>query len=117
MADEHSVQLLCLNFGYWTFARQRLVQELSRTLSAFTSVFRGYLDPVVKESPCAQYVDDIDVAAHTASQLIENLYNVFKRIQKAGLFFLIEICQLGKNSKNILRKTASTAGLTQLKNR
>ena len=59
MADEQSIQLLSFNFGSRTFAFLRLAQGLNRSLSAFTSVVREYLDPLVKADRCAQYVDDI----------------------------------------------------------
>ena len=61
MADEQSVQLLSFNFGSRTFAFLRLAQGLNRSLSAFTSVVREYLDPLVKADRCAQYVDDIEL--------------------------------------------------------
>ena len=48
MADEQSVNLLSFNFGSQTFAYQRLNQCLNRSLTAFTSVMRDYLDPVLK---------------------------------------------------------------------
>ena len=45
MADEQSVQLLAFNFGSRTFAFLRLAQGLNRSLSAFNSTVREYLDP------------------------------------------------------------------------
>ena len=59
LADEQSIQLLSFNFGSRTFAFKRLAQGLNRSLSAFTSVIREYLDPLVKADKCAQYVDDV----------------------------------------------------------
>ena len=78
-ADEHSVQLLYFNFGSRTFANQCLAQCLHRSLSVFTSVTREYLYSVVKMDWCVQYVDDIGVAAHTASELIKKFDIVFKQ--------------------------------------
>ena len=34
---------------------------------------REYLDKVIKADQCAQYVDDIGIAANDAEQLIKNL--------------------------------------------
>ena len=67
MADEQSVQLLSFNFGSRTFAYQHSAQGLKMSLSAFIGVNGEYLDPVRKTDPCAEYVDDTGVAAHTAS--------------------------------------------------
>ena len=77
MADEQSVQLLSFNFGSRTFAILRLAQVFNRSLSAFTSVIRECLDPLVKADQCAQYVDDIGIAAHTSDELITNLELLF----------------------------------------
>ena len=46
---------------------------------------REYLDPVVKADQCAQYVDDIGIAANEADQLILNLRAVFECLRQAGL--------------------------------
>ena len=64
MADKQSVEMLAFNFASRTFAYRRLAQGLSRSLSAFSSFMREYLDPVVKADQCAQYVDDIGIAAN-----------------------------------------------------
>ena len=52
--------------------------RLSRFLSAFSSFIREYLDPVIKADQCAQYVDDIGIAANTPEQLFKNLQAVFQ---------------------------------------
>ena len=65
MADQQSIGLLAFNFASRTFAYRRWAQGLSRSLSAFSSFKREYLDPVVKADQCAQYVDDIGIAAKT----------------------------------------------------
>ena len=59
MADQRSVEMLAFNFASRTFAYKRLAQGLSRSVSAFSSFMREYLDPAVKADQCAQYVDDI----------------------------------------------------------
>ena len=80
MAYEQSVQLLSFNFGSRTFAFLRLAQGLNSSLSAFTSIVRESSDPLVKAERCAQYVDDIGVAAHTPEVLITNLELVFQQL-------------------------------------
>ena len=47
MADKRSVEMLAFNFASRTFAYKRLAQGLSRSVSAFSSFMREYLDPVV----------------------------------------------------------------------
>ena len=79
MADEKSIQLLSFNYAPRTFAFLRLAQGLNRSLSAFNSVVREYLDPLVKADRFAQYVDDIGIAANTPDEVIENLELVFQQ--------------------------------------
>ena len=85
MADQRSVEMLAFNFASRTFAYKRLAQGLSRSVSAFSSFMREYLDPVVKADQCAQYVDDIGIAANNATDLTRNIRPVFKCIRQAGL--------------------------------
>ena len=54
MADQRSVEMLAFNFASRTFAYKRLAQGLSRSVFAFSSFMREYLDPVVKADQCAQ---------------------------------------------------------------
>ena len=55
MADQRSVEMLAFNFASRTFAYKRLAQGLSRSVSAFSSFMREYLDPVVEADQCAQW--------------------------------------------------------------
>ncbi len=48
MADIESTQLLAFNFASRKFAYTRLSEGLSRSVSAFSSFMREYLDPVIK---------------------------------------------------------------------
>ena len=73
MADQRSIEMLAFNFASMSFAYRRLAQGLSRVLSAFSSFMREYLDRVIKAEQCAQYVDDIGIAASDANHLIANL--------------------------------------------
>ena len=100
MADEQSVQHLSINCGSRTIAFLRLAQGLSRSLSAFTSVFREYLDPLVKTDRCAQYVDDIGIAAQTPEELLTNLELVFQQLDKAGIKAWVN-SNLNKNKSSI----------------
>ena len=85
MADQRSVEMLAFNFASRTFAYKRLAQGLSRSVSAFSSFMREYLDSVVKADQCAQYVDDIGIATNNATDLTRNIRAVFKCIRQAGL--------------------------------
>ena len=51
---------------------------------------REYLDPVVKADQCAQYVDDIGIAANNATDLTRNIRAVFQCIHQAGFKLTIE---------------------------
>ena len=85
MADYQSIQMLAFNFASRTFAYRRLAQGLSRLLSAFSSFMREYLDRAIKADQCAQYVDDIGIAANDTKQLCINIKTVFECIRNAGL--------------------------------
>ena len=112
MADQRSVEMLAFNFASRTFAYKRLAQGLSRSVSAFSSFMREYLDPVVKADQCAQYVDDIGIAANNATDLTRNIRAVFKCIFRAGLQLTIEKCHFGVRQVEILRRTISPGGIS-----
>ena len=82
MVDQCSVEMLAVNFASRTFAYKRLAQGLSRSLSAFSGFIREYLEPVVKADQCAQYVNDIGIAASNATDLTRNIWTVFKCIRQ-----------------------------------
>ena len=111
MADRRSVELLAFNFASKTFAYRRLAQGLSRALSVFSSFMREYLDTVIKADQCAQYVDDIGIAANTTEQLIKNIRAVFKCIHKAGLKLTIEKCHFGVTQIEFLGRTITPHGV------
>ena len=77
MADQRSVETLAFNFASRTFAYKRLAQSVSRSVSAFSSFMREYLVPVVESDQCAQYVDDIVIAANNATNLTRYIRAVF----------------------------------------
>ena len=96
MADQRSIEMLSFNFASRTLAYRRLAQGLSRSRSAFSSFMREYLDKVIKADQCAQYVDDINIAANDAGHLIANLRATFKCIQEAGLKLTMHKCHFGE---------------------
>ena len=112
MADQHSVEMLAFNFASRTFAYKRLAQGLSRSVSAFSSFMREYLDPVVKADQCAQYVDDIGIAANNATDLARNIRAVFKCIRQAGLKLTFERCHFGVRQVEFLGRTISPEGIS-----
>ena len=116
MADQRSVEMLAFNFASRTFAYKRLAQGLSRSVSAFPSFMREYLDPVVKADQCAQYVDDIGIAANNATDLTRNIRAVFKCIRQAGLKLTIEKCHFGVRQVEFLGRTISSKESRKIQN-
>ena len=108
MADQRSVEMLAFNFASRTFAYKRLAQGPSRSVSAFSSFMRVYLDPVVKADQYAQYVDDIVIAANNATDLTRNIRAVFQCIRNAGLKLTIEKCHFGVRQIEVLGRTISS---------
>ena len=80
-------------------------------MSAFSSFLREYLDPVVKADHCAQYVDDIEIAANNATDLTRNIRAVFQSIRNAGLKLTIEKCHLGVRQVEFHGRTISSQGV------
>ena len=64
---------------------------------------------------CAQYVDDIGIAANTPEQLIENLQAVFQCLRKAGLKLSMAKCHFGVQEVNFLGRTITTNGVAPQK--
>ena len=108
MADQRSLEMLAFNFASRTFAYRRLAQGLNRSVSAFSSFMREYLDPVVKADQCAQYVDDIGIAANNATDLTRNFRAVFQCIRNAGLKLTIKKCHFGVRQVEFLGRTISS---------
>ena len=106
------MEMLAFNFASRTFAYKRLAQGFSRSVSAFSSFMREYLDPVVKADQCAQYVDDIGIAANNATDLTRNVRAVFKCIRQAGLKLTIEKCHFGVGQVEFLGRTVSPEGIS-----
>ena len=112
MADQTSSEMLAFSFASRTFVLKRFAQGLSRSVSAFSSFMREYLDPVVKADQCAQYVDDIGIAANNATDLTRNIRAVFKCIHQAGLKLKNEKCHFGVRQVDFLGRTISPEGIS-----
>ena len=112
MADQRSVETLAFNFAGRTFAYRRLAQGLSRSVSAFSSSMREHLDPVVTANQCAQYVDDIGIAANNAMDLTRNIRAVFKCIRPAGLKLTLEKNHFGVRQVEFLGRTIPPEGIS-----
>ena len=111
MADQRSVEMLAFIFASRTFAYRRLAQGLSRSVSAFSSFMREYLDPVVRADQCAQYVEDIGIAANNATDPTRNIRVVFRCIRQAGLKLTIEKSHFGVRHVEFLGRTISSEGV------
>ena len=104
--------MLAFNFISRTFACRTLAQvDLSRSVSALSNFIREYLDPVVKSDQCAQYVDDIGIAANNATDFTRNIREVFNCIRQARLKLGIEKCCLGVRQVEFLGRTISSGGI------
>ena len=73
---------------------------------------REYLDPVVKADQCAQYVEDIGIAANNATDLTRNIRAVFKCIRLARLKLTIEKCHFGVKQFEFSGRTVSSKGVS-----
>ena len=73
---------------------------------------REYLGPVVKAAQCAQYVDDIGIAANNAKDLTRNIRAVFRCNRQAGLKMTIEKCQFGVRQVEFLGTAISSKGVS-----
>ena len=112
MAAQRSVEMLAFNFASRTFAYKRLAQGLSRSVSAFSSFMREYLDPVVKADQCAEYLDDIGIATNKATDPTRNIRAVFKCIRQARLKLTIDKCLFGVRQVEFLGRTISPNGIS-----
>ena len=104
--------MLAFKFASKTFAYKRLAQGNTRSVSAFSSFIPENLDPVVKADQCAQYLDDIGIAAINATDLARNNRAVFKSIRPAGLKLTIEKCHFGVRRVEFLGLTISPDGIS-----
>ena len=90
---------------------------LNRSLSAFNSTIREYLDALGKAERYAQYVDDIGVAANSVDELVGNIETVFQQIQKARLKLSMSKCAFGHPKIELLGRSITTKGIAPLEDR
>ena len=77
---------------------------------------REYLDKVIKADQCAQYVDDIGIAANYKTQLIRNIRAVFDCIRQARLKLTIEKCHLNEFLRRTLTPQRIAPNTTKSRN-
>ena len=111
MADYQSIQMLAFNFASRTFAYRRLAQGLCRSFSAFSSFMREYLDKAIKADQCAQYVDDIGIAANDTKPLCTNIKAIFECIRNAGLKLSVSKCHFRVKQVDFLGRTFTLDGV------
>ena len=73
---------------------------------------REYLDKAIKADQCAQYVDDIGIAANDSTQLCINIKTVFECIRKAGLKLTMAKCYFGVKQVDFLGWTITPEGVS-----
>ena len=112
MADPLSVELLAFNFNSRTFAFQRLAQGLSRSVSAFSSFVREYLDPCIAADKCFSYVDDIGSATNTSREMIDNIRHIFQCVRRSGLKLSPSKCEFGVPEIKFLGNTIGAEGMS-----
>ena len=112
MADYQSIQMLAVNFGSRTFAYRRLAHGLSRSLSALSCFMREHVDTLIKADQCAQYVDDIGIAAKTVAQLCINIRAVIECIRNSGLKLSMSKCQFGVKQVDFIGRTITPEGVS-----
>ena len=117
MADEQSIQLLAFNSGSRTFAYLRLAQGLNRSLSAFNSTIREYLDALLKADKYAQYVDDIGIAANSVDELVLKIEAVFQQIQNAELELSMSKCAFGHPKIEFFGRSITTKWIAPLEDK
>ena len=79
MVGQKSAEMLAFNFASRSIAHRRLAKTLSRSVSAFSSFMREYLDPVVKADQSPQDMHDIGIVDNNAKDLIRNVRAVFQK--------------------------------------
>ena len=72
---------------------------------------RKYFDKAIKTDQCAQYVDDIGIAANNTKQLCDNTSTVFDCIRNAGLKLTMSKCHFGVEQVDFIGRTITPAGI------
>ena len=111
MAEYQSIQMLAFNLARRSFAYRRLAQGLSLSLSSFSFFMREYLDNAIKADRCAEYFEDIGIAANDSTQQCINIKAVLECIKKAGLKLTIAKCHFGVKQVDFLGRTITPEGV------
>ena len=72
---------------------------------------REYIDKVIKADQCAQYLDDIGIAANDAEQRFQSLGAVFQCTRNAGLKLTTHQCHFGATEIDFLGRTITPVGV------
>ena len=112
MADQQAMEPLAFNFASRIIAYRRLAQKHSPSLST-TSTFN--LDAVVKADQCAQYIEDIGIAANAPQQMTKNSTAVFQRLTNADLKLTIANCHFEVQELDFVGCTLTTKGVAPQK--
>ena len=72
---------------------------------------KEYLDRVINADQCAQYVDDIGIAANDAEHLIKNLRATVECIREAGLKLTMHKCHFGATEIDFLGRAITPEGV------
>ena len=115
MAVHREVGMLALNSAHRTARSRKLAQRLRKSLSTSSSFMRKNSDPILRADQCAQYVDDIGIAADSHEQLIINLRVVFKCIQNAGLKLSMTKSHFGAKKSIFFGRTVIPNGINPQK--
>ena len=73
---------------------------------------REYPDKAVKADQCAQYVDDLGVAANDSNQRCINNKTVFECIRNAGFKLTMAKCHFGVKQGDFLRRRITPEGVS-----
>ena len=111
MSDETSVKLLAFNFSSRTYAHQRLVMGLSKSVTGFSAFTRHYLDGCLAPGLCTQFMDDISSAVSSFEELIPALDAIFAAICRSGLKLVPAKCEIATASMQFLGDVISEHGL------
>ena len=83
-----------------------------QTCVCFSSFTRECLDPTVKANQCAQYVEDIGIAANIAMDRTRNIRAVLQCIRQAVLKLTFGNCRFGVRQIEFLGRTISCEGVS-----
>ena len=79
---------------------------------AFSSFMLNYLDPVIKDGQCAQFVDDFAIAANSVTVVSRNFPTLRKCFRQCGLKLTIKKCHFWVRKVQCLGRTISSEGFS-----